>query len=427
MNKSVHTLYIIIATLILTACQGESKYYNKLQTLDSELAQSPDSVYKVLMADEEEAQQQSHSTRMYYELLLADARNKASVAFATDTTMLKVAEYFNHSGSSNEQLRAHYLLSCTYRDLGDEAKELQCLQKAVEKTDSSHKDCDMYTLYAVYSQMASLYHAQNMQQEELKALEKCGAIVQKTSMYNYGNLKKIAKQKEEEVEKTRRVFWISMGLSLLVIITVIAIAVRTKRTKERKIAEITKYYVDALAEKESMEGDIAKLQLKVTNMESNVAEERRKMEEAMAQKKEALAEVQRQIDFYTARIDVRDILQLLFAFKGTEICSKFKNIATSKDHTIKVTSGDWDTFMRKYHHYFPAFHSFIVAGSQLTLDEQRICLLTAVEFSATEVSKLLNLQKSQVSNLRASANRKLFSEEGSKTLNANLNKKFFAY
>lgn len=162
MSKASYTLYIIIVTLILAGCQGESKYYSRLCALDSVLVQSPDSVYKVLVAEEKEAQQQSRSDRMYYELLRADAQNKAYIDFTTDSIMKEVAEYYDNHGTANQQIRAHYLLGCTYRDLGDAPSALECYLNAICLADSTKSNCDKKLLMTLHSQMASLYKTQHL-------------------------------------------------------------------------------------------------------------------------------------------------------------------------------------------------------------------------------------------------------------------------
>ena len=171
MRTSANVLLCIIV-LTLSACGGGS-FEKRLSALDSVLKDKPDSVYELLLGMEEEAAAQNKAGRMYYELLRADAQNKAYVDFTTDSVMKIVADYYDRHGSANEQMRAHYLLGCTYRDLKDVPMELQCFQEAAEKADTTKKDCDLYTLYAIYGQMAKLYHNQYLPEEELQALEMC--------------------------------------------------------------------------------------------------------------------------------------------------------------------------------------------------------------------------------------------------------------
>ena len=166
----------VLAVLLLCGCSRTSEFRARLMALDSVLVQHPDSVYDVMVRMETEAHGQSQSDRMYYELLRADAQNKAYVDFTTDSVMAEVADWYDRHGTPNEQMRAHYLLGCTYRDMKDVPMELQCFQDAVEKADTTARDCDLYTLYAIYGQMADIYHSQYLPEEELKTLAICERI-----------------------------------------------------------------------------------------------------------------------------------------------------------------------------------------------------------------------------------------------------------
>ena len=171
--KAIVRLLFCCAVFSILACGGDSSFMVQLRHLDSLLIEYPDSVYKVLEGMEKESHAQSESSRMYYELLRADAQNKAYIDFTTDSVMLVVADYYDQHGTANEQMRAHYLLGCTYRDLNDVPMELQCFQEATEKADTTQKDCDLYTLVAIYGQMANIYDYQYLPEEELKALKVC--------------------------------------------------------------------------------------------------------------------------------------------------------------------------------------------------------------------------------------------------------------
>lgn len=174
--KTLVRILFCCAVFSFIACGGDNPFDAKLRHLDSLLIEHPDSVYQVLGGMEKEAHAQSESSRMYYELLRADAQNKAYIDFTTDSVMLLVADYYDQHGTANEQMRAHYLLGCTYRDLKDVPMELQCFLEATEKADTTQKDCDLYTLYAIYGQMADLYFSQYLPEVELKTLKQCEEI-----------------------------------------------------------------------------------------------------------------------------------------------------------------------------------------------------------------------------------------------------------
>lgn len=177
--KTIVRILCCCAAFSVIACGGDNSFMAQLRHLDSLLIEHPDSVYQMLKGMEKEAHAQSESSRMYYDLLRADAQNKAYIDFTTDSVMLQVADYYDQHGTANEKMRAHYLLGCTYRDLNDAPMELQCFQEATEKADTTQKDCDLYTLVAIYGQMADLYHSQYLPEEELKTLKKCEKIAWK--------------------------------------------------------------------------------------------------------------------------------------------------------------------------------------------------------------------------------------------------------
>lgn len=102
----------------------------------------------------------------------AEAQNRAYIPFTTDTLLQQAADYFDSYGTANEQLKAHYLLGCVYRDLGEAPHALQCYYDAIEKVDTLSPDCDYNTLLAVYGQMGDLYNRQNLPHDELSVLQK---------------------------------------------------------------------------------------------------------------------------------------------------------------------------------------------------------------------------------------------------------------
>mgnify|MGYP003292008823 CR=1 FL=1 len=177
--KAIVRILYCCAVFSIIACGGDNSFNVQLRHLDSLLIEHPDSVYQVLEGMENDVHVQPESARMYYELLRADAQNKAYIDFTTDSVMLQVADYYDQHGTANEKMRAHYLLGCTYRDLNDVPMELQCFQEATEKADTTQKDCDLYTLVAIYGQMADLYYSQYLPEEELTTLKKCEEVAWK--------------------------------------------------------------------------------------------------------------------------------------------------------------------------------------------------------------------------------------------------------
>ena len=82
------------------------------------------------------------SSQMHEALMQTKAQNENFEPFTTDSTMLRVVDYYDSHGTANEQMLAHYLLGCVYRDLGDAPRALECYHDAVNKADTTEADCD---------------------------------------------------------------------------------------------------------------------------------------------------------------------------------------------------------------------------------------------------------------------------------------------
>jgi hypothetical protein len=108
----------------------------------------------------------------------ADSLNRAYVPMTDgiDSLLLEATKYYDRHGTANQQMRAHYLLGCAYRDMGEAPAALQSYQDAVDRADTLSSDCDYQRLMAVYGQMADLFDAQNLPTEELRIIELYGKL-----------------------------------------------------------------------------------------------------------------------------------------------------------------------------------------------------------------------------------------------------------
>ena len=98
--------------------------------------------------------------------------NRADTVFTERwlPTLDSLVTYFDHHGSANERMMAHYVQGRVYHDMGEAPQALECYQKAAEQADTTRKDCDFYTLTAIYGQMAVLFHSQYLPTDEMYAI-----------------------------------------------------------------------------------------------------------------------------------------------------------------------------------------------------------------------------------------------------------------
>lgn len=167
--KNIFLLLLAVPAL-LAACDSDRMAKRVLADASRIMAEYPDSAYCLLTGSDSLFAGASESLRMEYILYTADAGNKAYISFTTDS-MLKIASaYYDVHGDANERVKAHYLLGCAYRDMGDAAGALHEYYEAVESADTLSSDCNYKLLSCVYGQMAGVYGVQFMPK---KAIDAC--------------------------------------------------------------------------------------------------------------------------------------------------------------------------------------------------------------------------------------------------------------
>jgi tetratricopeptide (TPR) repeat protein len=137
---------------------------------------------------------------MHRELLRAREMNTNYIPFTVgaDSVMKAVVAYYDRHGTPAERMEAHYLLGCVYRDMGEAPQALQCFQEAVGGTGAFGTEASETSgaawaavpdvspsdppgasgpsgtsrlLIKVYGQMAELFDAQNLPDDEISAMK----------------------------------------------------------------------------------------------------------------------------------------------------------------------------------------------------------------------------------------------------------------
>jgi hypothetical protein len=192
MQKSI-VIAVIAATCLMVGCT-DGRYSAVLSQIDTLMEAHPDSALQRLDSLRSQKESWPKSLRMRYDLLEAKAQNKAFVDFTSDSIAKEFNRYYDPHGTANERMTAHYLLGCVYRDLGEAPHAVDCYLDAISQADTTAKDCDFYTLSAVYSQMANLYHKQLLLSYEIEARKQAShfAFLLKDTFHAIYNLDKSA-------------------------------------------------------------------------------------------------------------------------------------------------------------------------------------------------------------------------------------------
>ena len=158
----------------LSSCSNR-KYEQTITRADNLMELSQDSARSalaILDSIRPDLSKMDKSTQMRYQLVYAKGMNKGYVDFTTDSLMKEIVDYYDNHGTCQQQMLAHYLLGCVYRDLGDSPASLSCYNDAVEKVDTTSSDCDYKLLTRVYEQQGALFLSQSMPQNALSAYQK---------------------------------------------------------------------------------------------------------------------------------------------------------------------------------------------------------------------------------------------------------------
>jgi len=165
------TTFALMLALQFVSCKKNDSATKLFAKVEKLMDECPDSALSILNNTRHDKKSWDKAEQMKYELLYAKAQNKACVDFTTDSIMLEVSAFYDSYGTANEQMEAHYLLGCTYRDLKESPMALSCYLDATEKADTLSEDCDYGTLMRIWGQIANEFDNQIMPYKELESLE----------------------------------------------------------------------------------------------------------------------------------------------------------------------------------------------------------------------------------------------------------------
>ena len=179
-------LYAFVAVIILAACVGNGKERAKIDVAQSIINERPDSALAILDSLEASSNQFSQSTLRRWQLLRLMAQNKCDTVFRSDSLQLVLTDYYDHHGSPNEKMWAHYLLGRAFADMGEIPEAIRAYQKAEESADTASRNCDFRTLCAILGQKAYIFNIQRMPKEQIDALRQYSYFAKKDGrIYDY--------------------------------------------------------------------------------------------------------------------------------------------------------------------------------------------------------------------------------------------------
>lgn len=234
---------------------------------------------------------------------------------------------------------------------------------------------------------------------------KSDAVLRCVALYNYNRLVKIA---EVEKYKKNRLVYIGIIIFISLLLLVICILWRYKwfkKNKEKELMQLCSDYMDSITEMERAKSALHTLRL---NQYDVVGQLEQKIINLEAKNQE-----------YYMRFAALKATEKQTIISNNQIVVAFKKMASPKKNTPVPTNNEWKELVDFICHCFPIFASQI-SEKKLAQQELKVCVLTRLEFTNSEMQILLNTSSQSITNMKAKVNRKLFNKNGASSLYKNL-------
>ena len=111
-----------------------------------------------------------NGAQMRQQLEALEQQNVNGEKLLDDSLAESLVDYFDRHGDANEQMRAKYILGCTYSALNELPRALISFYEAAGCADTTLADCNYKVLSLIHGQCAMIYHTQVQPRSELQEL-----------------------------------------------------------------------------------------------------------------------------------------------------------------------------------------------------------------------------------------------------------------
>ena len=267
-------------------------------------------------------------------------------------------------------------------DLGNQnsaANGLALLYHKIHKPDSAAK----YAIYA-YTMLDSVYA-----QRSTKEVERMQAL------YDYTRHQEIAHQEQKKANQRTIIIWICVGI--IIVICLLTFIIIRELTRKKKTAE--QKYMQSLSSIEQAQSDIVKLQ---TNAEIN--KELISEKEQIIREQETIMKSLLRHDSNSQSLADRKLID-------TDIYKRFEQLSTKGQ---QPTQEEWEQIEQQIFFCYPGFKDLLSKhGSAINDKEYKTCLLIRIGIKPTNISSMLGVASSYITELRTKMLQKLFGMSGS--------------
>ena len=156
-------LTILFFICLLASCTKQAN--KQLSNIENIMLAQPDSAFTLLQKDSASICKEGTDAQMYYQIIRCRVADLLYIPHTSDSTMLKVANYYTKQNNQKALSMAYYCLGCIYRDLKEHPRAINYFLKSID-TDSTHTPKEM--IGRCYYQLSGF---EDNRKNPIKALE----------------------------------------------------------------------------------------------------------------------------------------------------------------------------------------------------------------------------------------------------------------
>ena len=175
-------LTILFFICLLASCTKQAN--KQLSNIENIMLAQPDSAFILLQKDSASICKEGTDAQMYYQIIRCRVADLLYIPHTSDSTMLKVANYYTKQNNQKALSMAYYCLGCIYRDLKEHPRAINYFLKSIN-TDSTHTPKEM--IGRCYYQLSGF---EDNRKNPIKALEyeiKAYNYISQTKDYTLAN------------------------------------------------------------------------------------------------------------------------------------------------------------------------------------------------------------------------------------------------
>ena len=232
------------------------------------------------------------------------------------------------------------------------------------------------------------------------------AIAQAAAYNKYSRFQKESKELAVNAEKSKWKYRLMSIIFLIVVVVFTYVFIHYKRKQKEKIESLGIEYTNLMMEyrQACYEADSLKSS----------------KDEALKEKEDEIVQLESKLNGMKSLFERLSPEMKKLTLSKSEIINKFKEMAIPHIPAKLPSQKDWKLLKETIEYTNPAFYGNITLSRNLSQQEIHACLLTMLHFSSGELTVLLDTSKQRVSNIKASANYKLFGEKDAKALLKNI-------